>query len=767
MLQRMPKVLTSLKRVLVGRPVSYHAEARHRVPKSVALAVFSSDALSSSAYATDVMMVALAAAGAAALGKSIAISAAVCFVLGVVVVSYRTTVRAYPQGGGGYAVARENLGFWPGAIVASSLLIDYVLTVAVSVAAGVKAIGAAVPSLQAHRVSIALLVVALMTLGNLRGIKESGTIFSIPTYGFLISMGALIVVGGLRWAQGDVAVIGRGPIEATQALTLFLILRAFAQGSTALTGVEAIANAVQSFKPPESKNAAQTLLILGVLLTFLFFGVTFLANVYQADPLAVEAAGKPVTSQLAGAIFGARNPMFYAVQFFTALILFLAANTSYTGFPALSSVLARDRILPRVLQNRGDRLAFSNGILILALAAAVVLIIYRADELHIIPLYVIGVFTNFTLAQAGLVKRWFRLKTPRWRRSALLNGFGALTTGVVLIIVSVTKFAQGAWLVISMIPVLAYLLHRVRRHYEKVAEELRAEGSRITIAANRVVVLVSSIFGATLKAYAVARAFDPDELHVVAFRIRERQFRHIRRRWESIGVDQRIDATGYEVEDLVEYVRGLEPSESEPVTVVIPDPQYPNPIQQVMRSRLLLRVKGALLYEPGVVVASVPFSPQNEPEPDRLRAPTKVSMLVVVSAVHRATIRAVEFARSLHPAELRAVTIATDPIAAAELIRDWDSWGLETPLEVIDSPYRSIVGPLLKEVRELGPTPNDVVGVVVPEFVVGRWWHNLLHGQTAFLIKTALLFEPNVVVIDVPYRLGVHEQERSGEQRDR
>lgn len=751
----MGRIFTLLKRVFVGRPISYHAELHHRVPKSIALAVFSSDALSSSAYATDVMLVALAVAGAGALAKSIPIAVAVCFVLIVVVVSYRTTVTAYPQGGGGYAVARENLGFWPGAIVASALLIDYVLTVAVSVAAGVKAISAAMPGIHEHRVAVALGVVVVMTLANLRGIRESGPLFAIPTYGFLISMGLMILIGGFRVATGTHHPIGVSHITATHSLTLFLILRAFAQGSTALTGVEAIANAVPAFKPPEAKNAAQTLVVLGGLLTFLFLGITILGHLYQVDPILAETQGKTVSSQIAGAVFGAGTLLFYAVQLFTALILFLAANTSYTGFPALSSVLARDRLLPRVLQSRGDKLAYSNGILILALAAAGVLVIYGADELRIIPLYVIGVFTNFTLAQAGLVKRWFRLKTESYRRYAAVNGFGAVVTGVVLVIVSITKFSQGAWQVILMIPVLAWLLYRVHRHYQKVGEELRAGGTReVQIGANRAVVLVSPLFGATVKAYAFARAFVPDELHVVAFRVRERQLREVRRKWQSIGIRHPIEATGHEIEDLIEFVRGLDPSESEPVTVVIPDAQYAGVFDQILKGRLLLRIKGALLYEPGVVVVSVPFNPATEPEPQRLQAPTRLSIIVVVSAVHRATLRALQYARSLHPAELKAVTVVTDPASTTELIREWSDLQIDVPLELIDSPYRSIVQPLLKEVRALGPNPSDVVGVVVPEFVVSKWWQNLLHGQTALLIKTTLLFEPNVFVIDVPYRIG-------------
>lgn len=341
-----------------------------------------------------------------------------------------------------------------------------------------------------------------------------------------------------------------------------------------------------------------------------------------------------------------------------------------------------------------------------------------------------------------------------------MNAFGAVTAGIVLVIVSVTKFVGGAWQVIVLIPVLAWLLYRVRRHYDRVGEELRTEQAVPHITANRAVVLVSPHLGATVKALAFTRAFDPDELHVVAFRVPEKKLRDIRRRWAQMRISNSIEATGHEIEDLIEFVRGMNPSESEPVTVVIPDPQLPSRLQQIFRGRLLLRIKGALLYEPGVVVVSVPFRPGAEPEPDRLRAPTRLSLIVVVSAVHRATIRALDYARSLHPAELKAVTVAADPGDTHDLIQEWFEWGMEIPLEVVDSPYRSVVQPLLKEVRTLGPNPNDVVGVVIPEFVVAKWWQNLLHGQTALLIKTALLFEPNVFVIDVPYRIGARPKER-------
>jgi amino acid transporter len=755
-----------LKRLMVGEPISSHAELHQRLNKRVGLAVFSSDALSSSAYATDEILLVLVLAGTGALARSIPIAVAVAFVLTVVIASYRQTVQAYPSGGGAYIVAHDNLGEKAGLIAASSLLIDYVLTVSVSVAAGVAAIGAAVPTFRDNRVGISLLIVFFITLANLRGLKESGTLFSIPTYGFLITVGGMIAFGLFKVVTGNYTPIEQHAIEPEHSLTLFLILRAFSSGSTALTGVEAISNGVPAFKPPESRNASQTLLVLGILLSYLFLGITVLANVLHVDPHLIED-GKTVPSQIAAAILGPTNFLFYTVQFFTAMILFLAANTSYADFPRLGSILARDRYLPRVLHNRGDKLAFSNGIVVLAVAAGAVLVNARAEVHRIIPLYVVGVFTSFTLSQLGMVKRWIRLKGPRWKRSVAVSGFGGVTTGVVLYIVAFTKFKDpdlswtmfytrpGAWLVIILIPVVAALLLGIHRHYSRVADELRMERAAPRIDVNRIVLLVSPLVGATIKALSFARLCNPREIHPVAFRVPERQMRVLRKRWAELSIKHTIEPTGHRLPDLVEYIRGLEPSEVRPVTVVIPDPQSRGRVVQLYKGRLLLRIKRKLLAEQGVVVISVPFRPDIEPEPQKLRAPTKFSIIVLVSAVHRATLRALDYAQSLNPSDMRALSIAVESGSAMDLIDDWQKEKIQYPLEIVDSPYRSIIQPLIGEIGALQPNPSDAVAVVVPEFVVPKWWQHLLHGQTAFLIKTALLFQPNVFVIDVPHPIGV------------
>lgn len=751
--------LRSIKRLLLGRPISSHEESRHRLSKRIALAVFSSDALSSSAYATDEILLALAAAGSGALTHSVPVAIAVAGVLAIVVTSYRQTVRAYPTGGGAYLVAKDNLGEMPGLVAASSLLIDYVLTVSVSSAAGIAAVIAAFPEIEHLRVIATLAIVGLIMVANLRGLKESGTIFAIPTYGFLVTVGALILVGAIRVFTGNYNPPPLPTFPAAEGLSLFLILRAYASGSTALTGVEAISNGVPAFKAPESRNAAQTLLILGGLLAYLFLGVTFLARAYHVDPTLIEH-GQTVTSQIAAVVYGKGTFLFYLTQVFTALILFLAANTSFADFPRLASILSRDRYLPVVLRSRGDKLAFSNGIVVLAVAAGAVLWHYSAEVHRIIPLYVIGVFTSFTLSQAGMVIHWRRLKTRGWRKAAVVNGVGACTTLVSLVVVSIAKFRLGAWQVIILIPVLAWLLRMVRVHYARVSAELRAgPGGLPKVNATKAVVLVSSYPGATTKAVSITRAFAPKDLHVVAFRVPEKRLRAIRDGWRELGIKIPIEATGHRREDLVEFVRGLNPTEREPVTVVMAVPNDERRLRQVVRNRALLRIRQALLSEPGVVVASVPYLPDLEPplgQLPQLRAPGRLSIVVVVSAVQQATLRALAYARSLRPSELKALSVALDPEDAVKLSEQWERAGIDIPLEVVDSPFRSLTRPLLSEIRKLSPNPNDAVGVVIPEPVVKGWFWKPLHGQRALLIKATLLFEQHVLVMDVPYQVSLN-----------
>ena len=761
------------KRLFVGPPLSTHTEMAHRLPKRIALTVFSSDALSSTAYATDEILLVLAAGAAAALHFSPYISIAVVVVMAVVVFSYRQTVEAYPQGGGAYRVAHENLGPPAGLIAGSALLIDYVLTVSVSIAAGVAAAGAALEGVRDHRVGIALAAVAVIAALNLRGMKESGGIFAVPTYGFLLAMGTVIVIGVFRSFTGDIVAVDPARLEATQSVSLFLILRAFASGSTALTGIEAISDGVPAFQPPEAKNASQTLLVLGILLGVLFIGITYLSRAVGVDPQLIEE-GQTVTSQITAGVFGGDSWFFYVVQAFTALILFLAANTAYADFPRLASILAKDRYLPRGLSQRGDRLAFSNGILILTAAAAGLLINYEADVHRIVPLYVVGVFTSFTLSQIGMVVHTLKGRRHaqslrkgvdrRWKRKVLISGFGGLTTFIVLIIVAITKFFSplapgeephfrgGAWQIIVLIPCLALVLYKINQHYRHVERSLQFPGKLPDMRSEKVVLVVSRFRGAT-KALAVARAIAPRELRAIAWRCSEQRLEDLRNRWESMGVTTPIEPVGDNISEVLRVVRQMDPRSEDPVTLIFPDPHYATWFGQVFKNRAMLKLKRVFLYESGTVLIGIPHNPEKDPEPKRLQAPTRLALVVVVSSVNRASMRAIQYARSLNPSELKAMSIQTEPGDAAKLTSEWGSLGVDVPLEVVDAPFRDLMQPLKRELREMRQSPGDAIGVVVPEFVVPRWWQNLLHTQTAFFIKTALLFEDEVIVINVPYRV--------------
>ncbi|MFN8559392.1 MAG: APC family permease, partial [Dehalococcoidia bacterium] len=464
-----------LRRVLLGRPLATSASHHERLSKATALAVFSSDALSSVAYATQEILLVLVLAGAAALGHLIPISLAIMGLLLVVSVSYRQTIRAYPSGGGSYIVARENLGEMAGLIAGASLMIDYTLTVAVSISAGVAAITSAFHGLEPYAVEIAIAAVVLMVVGNLRGIRESGALFAAPTYIFLVAVLSTIAVGIARAVLGGEAILEAQPpreaVVATSGAGLFLLLRAFASGSTALTGVEAISNGVPAFKAPEWKNAATTLVWMATFLGTMFLGISILAHhygiVYFAD------SPETVLSQIASAVYGGKNGFYYAVQLATMAILVLAANTSFADFPRVASILSRDGFMPRAFAFRGDRLAFSNGIMGLGLIAIVLLIGFHAETERLIPLYAVGVFASFTLSQSGMVVHWWRSREGGFRRSMAINGLGAVTTAVVTAIVVATKFSHGAWLSILLTGLLVLAFRRIHGHYQKVARELQ------------------------------------------------------------------------------------------------------------------------------------------------------------------------------------------------------------------------------------------------------------------------------------------------------
>jgi amino acid transporter len=509
------------RRLLLGNPLPSEAYAHQRLNKAKALAVFSSDALSSVAYATEEILLVLMTAGVAAFTLSMPIALVITGLLAIVAASYYQTVHGYPSGGGAYIVAHENLGVWPGLIAAAALLIDYVLTVAVSVTAGVVAVTSAVPGLFPLRIELCLLAIALITWGNLRGVRESGTLFSIPTYAFLGLFLALIAVGFVRLLTGSLSPMAPPalPAEAagTAPLTMFLILRAFASGCAAMTGTEAISNGVSAFEKPEADNAGKTLIAMAVLLGIMFLGITYLARTVQVMPVEYES----VVSQIGRAVFGS-GPLYLALQAATALILVLAANTAFADFPRLSSILARDSYAPRQLANLGDRLVFSNGIGALAFLAALLIVIFGGRTHSLIPLYAVGVFLSFTLSQAGMVRHWQRTREGRWRTKAAINGFGAVATGLVLLVVIESKFTHGAWIILVLIPLLVMMFRAVNYHYHDMREQvtLKSVDKRVgehwgMPQQHKVVVPLSSLNRASLAALRFAYSISQDVTAVI------------------------------------------------------------------------------------------------------------------------------------------------------------------------------------------------------------------------------------------------------------
>ncbi|MEW9549460.1 APC family permease [Nonomuraea sp. NPDC050783] len=651
----MAKVTDLVKRLLVGRALRSGQLHEQLLPKRIALPVFASDALSSVAYAPQEILVILSLAGVSFYSYSPWIAVAVVVVMLTVVASYRQNVHAYPSGGGDYEVATTNLGKNAGLTVASALLVDYVLTVAVSVANGVDYVGATIPFVGQHKPAVAIVIVVLLTVINLRGIRESGAAFAVPTYAFMIAVVGLIVWGGFRLlVLGDELhapsadfTVRAEQTNLTAFAAAFLILRAFSSGCAALTGVEAISNGVPAFRKPKSRNAATTLLMMGVVAIVMFGGIIALglaSGVKVAEPSVVPEDllrpdgtpvgpgyyQQPIISQVADAVFGGGSLPFVAISAVTALILFLAANTAFNGFPVLGSILAQDRYLPRQLHTRGDRLAFSNGIIILAAGACLLLWGFDADVSRLLNLYIVGVFVSFTLSQIGMVIHWTRhLRTetdPKVRhqmhRSRVINFFGGVMTGLVLIVVLLTKFMVGAWIVVIAMPILFLMMKAIRRHYDNVAAELEI------------------------------------------------------------------------TED----------------------------------------------YEPAML-------------------PARNHAIVLVSKIHKPTMRALAYARATRPSMLEAVTVGVEGEEARQLQEEWERRGIPVPLKMLDSPYREITQPILDYVKTLRRrSPRDVVTVFIPEYVVGHWWEHLLHNQSALRLKARLLFKPGVMVTSVPWQL--HSSDR-------
>ena len=624
-LYSMASVYKRVKQVVFGKPLPSERLESERLNKKTALAVLSSDAISSVAYATDQILIVLAVLGtAAAVQYAVPISGVIVGLLVLVGLSYRQTIFAYPNGGGSYTVAKENLGTGAGLVAAAALLTDYVMTVAVSIAGGVAAITSAYHSLIPHTVLLCVLSIAVLAVVNLRGVRESGLAFSVPTYVFVLMMLALIGFGAYRAFIGADGVVvagvtkvdavsmrqhGQSSVPAGFALA-YLLIRGFAEGCAAMTGTEAISNGVMAFRKPAQKNAAATLGMMVTILAAFFLGTSLLARHYAIVPTTTDT----VLSQLAGHIFG-HGGVYYVFQYSTFAILVLAANTAFADFPRLSGILANDGYMPRQLAARGDRLAFSNGIVALGVIAAVIVWIFAGQTNALIPLYAVGVFVCFTLSQAGMVLHWLRSREPGWRWKAVLNGVGALATGIVSIIQVVTKFIEGAWIVVLIIPVIIMLLRHIHRNYSQFAAEVRFTGQ--------------------------------------------------------------------------------------------------SPI-----------------------------------------APLHHSVVVPVNGITKATSGALVYATTISD-EVMAVYVEVDPSATAALKSEWESWDIGIPLVVIPSPYRSVLKPLVDYVDSLRLVmPGELVTVVVPEIVPKRWWEHLLHNKTAFYIRTAFLFKPNVVVTSVPLLLG-------------
>jgi amino acid transporter len=643
-------IADAAKRVLVGRP--FRSDRLHHtlLPKRIALPVFASDALSSVAYAPDEIFLTLALAGVTAYSMSPWVGLAVAVIMLTVVASYRQNVHAYPSGGGDYEVTTVNLGRTAGLGVGSALLVDYVLTVAVSISSAAQYATAAVPVLRGHQVLVAVLAVLFLMSMNLRGIKESGAAFAAPTYLFMVAILTMVAWGLFRWSTGDLPAARSAGLEIAPRTEFetglvglagaFLVLRAFSSGCAALTGVEAISNGVPAFKAPKSRNAATTLLLLGMLSVTMLMSIILLAGQmglrYAEDPheqllrdgvpVGENYIQDPVIGQIARGVFDHFPPAFLLVTAVTGLILLLAANTAFNGFPVLGSILARDGFLPRQLHARGDRLTFSNGIIALAGAAILLIVAFNAEVTKLIQLYIVGVFVSFTMSQAGMLRHWGRMlrleARPRARRqmqrSRLINGFGLVLTGTVLVIVLATKFRNGAWIAILAMAVMFVVMRAIARHYDHVQDEL------------------------------------------------------------AVG-------------------------------------------QGTREVRLL---------------------------------PSRVHAVVLVSKIHKPTLRALAYARASRPSTIEAVTVNVDPEETRALRKQWDTRSIPVPLKALDSPYREITRPIVDYVASIRrESPRDLVVVYIPEYVVGRWWEQLLHNQSALRLKSRLHFTPGVVVASVPWQL--------------
>jgi amino acid transporter len=607
-----------LKRLMVGAPLATSDEHHQRLGKPTALAVFASDAISSTAYASEeILLVLVPAAGlVVALHQLVPISIIVMVLLILVITSYRQTIYAYPNGGGSYVVSRENLGVLPSLVAGASLLVDYVLTVAVSVSAGVAAITSAFPALRPDRVVICLGFIVVMTFANLRGVKESGRLFAGPTYVYVLSLGGLIIVGLVRTLTGHLdrlppnteAIDELAGGQALTGLTVLLFLRAFSSGAVALTGIEAISNGVPAFRKPESRNASITLIIMGSILGSFFFGISVLANRLEPTP----SEGETLLSVMGRAVFAGETVPYYVLQFATFAILILAANTAFADFPRVSSILAADGFMPRQLSNRGDRLVFSNGVIALAAVAGALIVAFGGDTSRLIPLYAVGVFCGFTLSQVGMVRHHRRIKEPHWQRSAVINMIGAIATFIVLMVVLVSKFTIGAWIPAVLIPLIVLIFRRIGRHYQKVRDALRVEpGTPVARHAHTVVILVGSINRGVLHAVAYARSMHADRIVAVSVVNSPEDEQRILDAWDEFQLPVELrtvfspyrDLTG-PVIDVIDELDAERPDDV--ITVVIPEFVVEHWWDQALHNQSALMIRSKLRQRPNTAITSVP-----------------------------------------------------------------------------------------------------------------------------------------------------------------
>ncbi|HEU4684292.1 MAG TPA: APC family permease [Nitrospira sp.] len=600
-----------LKRWLVGDPLKTAQAAHERLSKRLALAVFSSDALSSVAYATEEILLVLILAGTAAVSWSIPISLSIVMLLAILTVSYRQIIFEYPEGGGAYVVARSNLGTWPGLTAAAALMIDYVLTVAVSVAAGIAAVTSAIPAVFPHREALCLLAIITVLIVNLRGVRESGRIFAVPTYLFIVVMLFMIAAGlgqvFFAMPPGNRATVASASL-GTDGLSLFLLLRAFASGCTALTGVEVISNGVPAFKKPEPKNAALTMLGMAIILGVLFIGITVLASQFGIVPKQNET----VVSQIARATFG-EGAMYYLIQASTMLILILAANSAFAGFPRLASILARDGYMPHQMAMMGDRLVFSNGVIILGVFSCLLIVIFQGDTHALIPLYAVGVFLSFTLSQAGMVKRWLTKKGPHWRKKLAVNGIGALTTAAATLIIASTKFIHGAWIVVVLIPLLIMMFRSIRSHYTAVAEQITLSRDARPPRPRRNIVLIpiGGVNRSVVRAVDYARSRG-GEIRAILVDVEKEETARVEIQWAQwgCGVPLIVLPSPYRsiLGSILNYIE--EQRQKDPdcwITVVVPEIIPARWWQNILHNQRALMLKAALLFKERVVLTDVPF----------------------------------------------------------------------------------------------------------------------------------------------------------------